>query len=406
MLECVFDFTLQLLLERFSMKARSIGRRITLGVLFLMVYAVAWYMTQVRTQYQLLNAASLQPMVVETVHGTVMVDDPLIIELIASPAFQRLKKIRQYGSNDYMMEHSREYTRFEHSLGVFYLLRVHGASRKEQIAGLLHDASHTVFSHATEPLLSRNVQEAYQDSIHEEFLRQYGIENILSKYGLEVEEVLPKNEWFTALEQPLPSLCADRIEYNLYAGLMDGFLTMKDLKELHEQLHFDGQHWYFDTAKAAKKIAHISLYESIFRWQSPEAMMANQWICDALHRAWDIGLIDADDIHFNITDDAMWDRLQQSDDALIHASLTKIVDYKDFFSYGTPQDYDIILKGKFRGVDPLVATQEGLQCLSCIDEEFKNEYERIRSMMERGWYIKLLQPPTGVSENFLITMTY
>lgn len=358
-----------------------------------MLYGVAWYMTKTRAHYQLLNAASLQPLVVETIHGAITIDDPLIIELIESPAVQRLKKIRQYGSNDYVIGHSREYSRFEHSLGVFYLLRIHGAPRNEQIAGLLHDASHTVFSHATEPLFSNDVHEAYQDSIHEEFLKQYGIESILSKYGLEVEEVLPKNECFRALERPLPLLCADRIEYNFYAGIMDGLLTLDELHELHQQLHFDGKYWYFDTVESAKKFAQIPLYESVHRWQSPEGMILNQWISEALKRAWDIGLINSDDIHFNITDDAMWDYLMKSDDVYIKKCITKIMHYKEYFSYGTPQDHDLVLKGKFRGVDPLVATDAGLQYLSTLDGEFKAEYDRVKAMMEEGWCIKFCEDP-------------
>ena len=43
---------------------------------------------------------------------------------------------------------------FEHSLGVYLLLRRLGADRREQVAGLLHDISHTAFSHAVDFLIS------------------------------------------------------------------------------------------------------------------------------------------------------------------------------------------------------------------------------------------------------------
>ena len=42
---------------------------------------------------------------------------------------------------------TRPTTHFEHSLGAFILVRRLDAALDEQIAALLHDASHTAFSH-------------------------------------------------------------------------------------------------------------------------------------------------------------------------------------------------------------------------------------------------------------------
>ena len=370
-----------------------------IAISFFIVYGAAWYMGKARAHYKLLNEALLQPFFVDTIHGQLLIDDPLIIELITSPAMQRLKYIRQYGSNDYVIQHSCPYNRFEHSLGVFYILRVHGVTRNEQIAGLLHDISHTVFSHATDPLfMGSSSHEAYQDSIHEEFLKQYGIEDILTKYGLEVEDVLHKNEQFRALEQPLPALCADRLEYNLFAGLMDGLLTKEELKDLHKQLNFDGQNWYFTTIEAAKKFSTIPLYESVTYWQSPESMLINNWTSEILKKAWDIGFINADDIHFTITDDIMWERLLRCDDIFIQNCIAKILNCKNCFYQSTPQDYDIVLKGKFRGIDPLVLTANGdYNALSTLDSEFKSNYEKVKAVMEQGWYIKFCVPTSSTN---------
>lgn len=95
---------------------------------------------------------SVQPLTFETIHGSLVVDDPLAIELIQSPAMQRLKNIFQYGVNEFITPSRYPYTRFDHCLCVYQLLKMHNASRKEQIAGLLHDVSHTVFSHVSDML--------------------------------------------------------------------------------------------------------------------------------------------------------------------------------------------------------------------------------------------------------------
>jgi hypothetical protein len=61
------------------------------------------------------------------------VEEPLIVELIDSPSFQRLKLLHQYGIS-YYISHSEEYNRYDHSLGVFTILREKGASRNNFLA--------------------------------------------------------------------------------------------------------------------------------------------------------------------------------------------------------------------------------------------------------------------------------
>src|SRR5690554_3955482 len=79
----------------------------------------------------------------KTLYGDITITEPVLIELLQDPAMQRLKEIRQYGSNYYTIK-KQDYNRFDHSVGVFALLRIYGASLHEPIAGLLHDVSHTV----------------------------------------------------------------------------------------------------------------------------------------------------------------------------------------------------------------------------------------------------------------------
>ena len=118
---------------------------------------------------------------IHTFYGPVEVEEPVILELIESPIFQRLKAIHQYGVS-YYTTHREEYTRYEHSLGVFAILRAKNASLEEQIAGLLHDVSHTVFSHVGDWIFGKNEQDKdYQNSIHQHFLEKSGLAQILRK---------------------------------------------------------------------------------------------------------------------------------------------------------------------------------------------------------------------------------
>ena len=82
----------------------------------------------------------------DAVYGDRELKEEVLKELIDSRPFQRLKNIHQAGPQPFFM-YKYPMTRYEHSIGVMLLLRDHGASLEEQIAGLLHDVPHTAFSH-------------------------------------------------------------------------------------------------------------------------------------------------------------------------------------------------------------------------------------------------------------------
>ncbi|HUB93002.1 MAG TPA: HD domain-containing protein [Verrucomicrobiae bacterium] len=82
----------------------------------------------------------------DRVYGSAEVNSNVLLDLINSQPVQRLKGIAQFGIPDEFY-HKQNYSRYEHSVGVMILLQRLGASEEEQIAGLLHDVSHTAFSH-------------------------------------------------------------------------------------------------------------------------------------------------------------------------------------------------------------------------------------------------------------------
>jgi HD superfamily phosphohydrolase len=92
--------------------------------------------------------------------------DPLSFELIDTPAFQRLRYVRQLGLA-FLVYPGATHSRFEHALGTFHLARralglfeeldeYAGVGRDEcalvRAAALLHDLGHYPFSHALEEI--------------------------------------------------------------------------------------------------------------------------------------------------------------------------------------------------------------------------------------------------------------
>ena len=327
--------------------------------------------------------------IVETFYGDLDVKEPVILELLQSPTVQRLKKIHQYGVSYYAGSHKENFTRYDHTVGVFAILRLKGCSLQEQIAGLLHDVSHTVFSHVGDWVFSKENQEKdYQNEIHLAFIEKTELGDILKKHGYSTESILPLEENFPALEQPLPNLCADRIEYNLQGAFFQGYITKPEARKILDDLQFTHRQWVCSNPKLMEKVVRFSLFMTRDCWGSPENEVRSQWLADALLKGVETGLISMDDIHFS-TDDYVWKKLLSSKDAFI-AQRIKAISQKElsFRILKKVREADVVIKSKFRGIDPMISHKGKRVRLTSINSKLAKEYKRIKKEMERGWAIK------------------
>lgn len=325
---------------------------------------------------------------IETFYGIIEVDEPVLLELIDSPPLQRLKLIHQYGVS-YYTTHREEYNRFDHSIGVFTILRMKGASLEEQIAGLLHDVSHTAFSHVGDWIFGKeNKEKDYQTQIHSHYLRQSGLEKILNKYQITSDEILPKEELFPRLENALPNLCADRIDYNIQGAYHQGFLTKEEALTLFKDLQFKDKCWVSSKIELVKKITKFSLFMTLNCWGSAENYVTSRWLADAILRGIEIKLLTYDDIHFG-TDQEIWDLLLYSDDPTIYQKMGMIFNASLYFSLVDPLNAHLIVKSKFRGINPWIIVEGTSHRLTELDSEIKKEYLQIKQLMENGWAIRL-----------------
>ena len=114
----------------------------------------------------------------DIIHGFIEVDD-LTLSIIDTPEFQRLRQIKQLGAIHYVFP-SANHTRFEHSLGVYYLAGelINNLKRNQKeleitdkeiqlikIAGLVHDLGHGPFSHLFDIVIKEYCNSEY--IIHE-----------------------------------------------------------------------------------------------------------------------------------------------------------------------------------------------------------------------------------------------
>src|SRR5688572_24993246 len=117
----------------------------------------------------------------DVVWGRLEIKDKEILQVIKHSSIQRLKKIwiSAYG---YLFNLIRNSTRYDHSVGVYLLLKKFGASKDEQTAGLIHDVSHTAFSHlSTYAMLGRYSGEEFHEIVQQKFLQESGLSKLLNK---------------------------------------------------------------------------------------------------------------------------------------------------------------------------------------------------------------------------------
>ncbi|MBC8985208.1 HD domain-containing protein [Pedobacter sp. N36a] len=153
-------------------------------------------------------------------------------DLLASPALKRLGGVHQSGAI-FLVNPELCHTRLEHSIGVMLLIRRLGGSELEQIAGLLHDVSHTAFSHIGDYVV-KNEAENYHEEMFAEVLMNSEIPALLAKHGYHIDEILDGD--FPLLEQPLPDLCADRLDYTLRDSLHAGLINRPAAKLFLEHI--------------------------------------------------------------------------------------------------------------------------------------------------------------------------
>ncbi|TWK80062.1 hypothetical protein CHCC20333_0614 [Bacillus paralicheniformis] len=114
--------------------------------------------------------------------------EPVLTDLIHSKAVQRLNGIHQGGAC-FLVNPAWNISRCEHSIGVMLLIRRLGGSLEEQIAGLLHDVSHTAFSHVADDVFNME-NEDYHEQMFRQWVKQSDIPWILDTYGFKDEDIL------------------------------------------------------------------------------------------------------------------------------------------------------------------------------------------------------------------------
>jgi uncharacterized protein len=229
----------------------------------------------------------------DRVYGEVKLEDPGALALIDCPTFRRLQGIRQAGPSALAFPF-KTVTRFEHSLGVYILLGRLGADRREQVAGLLHDISHTAFSHAVDFVFTSQEQD-HHEHLKPVMLDRPDLARALAGLGYTPGEFYD-DAIYPLLEQPIPWLCADRLDYFLRDGLACGVVTSDFVHRVLGSLAVVDKRIVLRDVEVARDAAALFAIMNRDWWASPtEAFIYNEF-ADALREGLRLDVLERDDL--------------------------------------------------------------------------------------------------------------
>ncbi len=110
--------------------------------------------------------------------------EPEALAIIDTPAFQRLRYVRQLG-HAFLVYPGATHTRFEHALGAYHLACRVTKELEVQLAALLHDIGHYPFSHALE-----EAGLPPHESLAARHLRSGALATALERLGVSAERLL------------------------------------------------------------------------------------------------------------------------------------------------------------------------------------------------------------------------
>lgn len=344
-----------------------------------------------------------------TIHGIVEINHPLIRELLHHKTFKRLEKINQYGTSEYIEKAlvipraEIGYTRYQHSLGILVLIVRYFDKEgtdllKAMVSGMLHDLSHTPFSHSTDLLFTKEgfLGKAYQDTTLSLFMKRHGISEILSKYDIEIDDILPEKH--PVQEQSSPHLCADRIEYNLYAAYKEAHLNYAQRELILDHLHFENGTWYFDNTDDAEVFARISLWNSEYRWGDSDSYVTSYCLNNALIKLIKLGHINKSVFDCEVGDAELWKLLEDSKDSQILDLLKKIQKPGEYFEIVVLHENETNgvrykrRKTKNRACKPMVLHKGKLVSLEEVSPSFKKLCAQTSARLAKGYFIKPKNP--------------
>ncbi|MGG2064415.1 HD domain-containing protein [Bacillus sp. S14(2024)] len=318
----------------------------------------------------------------DTIYGEHHIDG-VLAELLQSKAVQRLKKVHQGGAS-FLVNPTWNVTRYEHSVGVMILVKMLGGSVEEQIAALLHDISHTAFSHIVDHVLEEQ-DEDYHEQIFIDVIEASDIPAILQRYGYDYRMIEKWEQW-TLLEQPLPKLCADRMDYTLRDLYTYGMISKQEVCSFLEDVTVHNRQICLQSVQAAEWFTETYYKETIDFFLHPLNSYGYYILTKVLQEALRKNILHVS--NFLTDDETVLHMLRNSGDCEIEKMLNSLHSKVELEE--NREEYDICYKGgKARLIDPFVYKNGKMQRASVISSFVEQCNEKAKKQLQQNIYLKI-----------------
>jgi HD superfamily phosphohydrolase len=308
----------------------------------------------------------------------------VLLDLMSTQAMQRLRGVLQHGITA-LIGITPPVTRFDHSVGVLLLVRRLGGSLEEQIAALLHDVSHTAFSHVIDYVVDGHDSQSYHEEWKESHLLAGDVPEVLARHGYDWRDFLHEED-YPLLEQPAPRLCADRLDYFLRDSRDLGLSTADEIQHTLDHLSVHEGRLGVDDIEVARWLAYTFIAADKASWANFREVGVYEVTARAIKTALQLGAISEDD--FWSTDEDLWRRLHAIDEDKLRQQLALI-------SPGTRFAWDEVdptfrVSTKLRTIDPDVLIDDRWQPLSALDADFARYRADYLSSNSGKWPMRVI----------------
>ena len=254
----------------------------------------------------------------DSIHGDVFISS-IAGELIDTPEMQRLRHVVQTSFSN-MIYPGANHTRFEHSIGTYYLMSRGCFFNKIEkpmgtrlvITALLHDVGHTAFSHALEGVLKKHTGKSHEDYSMEKIMGG-NLADVLERNGIAPDEIT------SIFSQPIGKailgyLGTDKMDYLLrdayYTGVgygsvdKDRLLRKMIIRDDGVMLEEKGV-----SAAEAMLMARFLMYSNVYL--HPVSISADMLVARAAEYAIEDGALKAEELPF-LDDSQLMGRLSEA----------------------------------------------------------------------------------------------
>ena len=323
--------------------------------------------------------------IVDEIWGEFEVNEPVLIELLQSKELNRLRHISSAGYYPAIAENTHpQNTRYIHSVGVFLLLRRFGAPLLEQIAGLLHDVSHSAFSHTIDYIktdLDGQKTQSAQDAVHEKYLQKTSIPSILQKYGINLADILDDKK-FPLKENDLPNICADRLDYTMRNIVIFNLLSQEEIAKIRDSLIVANGSFVFENAKGANLFCNAFYFLNEHCWSGFPSAIMFAVSARLFRRALNLGIVSLADF-YDFDDDYIIKKIQENLDK--DKKLKAFYDQLNLPPKAFENDLEAPIEPIFtknRIVNPFVRLQDTFCRFADMDQTYKSKISKLPKFKE------------------------